>query len=608
MKQLQAKFMYAISIGLIFSTLLEARLTTLRHFDPAPNYSANDSMMPPNSQFITLLHARIKDEQPSKKRKFGINISGFYQKSNQARGYTGSTEYGTVVGTAPNAFEMGDFRGTMYAMGLFLGRNPDTGKPIYNEQFKDTDIAHYVTPRSINCFGLSPCLSNIAFGLIQGACPTTNPELNTANCCPEYLTPEEPTCRTDCTVGDSGGSPATSGALIFFPANSSNQTSIFSQKKLAEDTIYFGAFSLPIQYQQAGLRVELNFQFNDYIGLTVQTGASNIKQSYVNTLYPTAITTSGSTPTTIDIGQTNYGPYPLSNLTGQNSSTSTNLYGQISQFNSTATPTASPNPNAQAIFNQYISNNIATILNPNEPECTGKNTICNFDRYSWDDVRAILTFSKTYEPFRVRHDDDDDTGSWPDTLFTPYTWIGGSAPVAKKTNYYNVLALPFGNDGHASVGGGLGFTFDFAESVEIGVEGGATYFFETTQTRPFPTHELQRLLYPFDAKVKSKPGTNWNFKALLHAYQFLKHVNFWFTYELIEHSRDCYKICDASKAQYYVPEVLTCRSDWRAQFFNAAMVFNIMPGLELSFVWQQPIAPRNAYYPVSILGSINFLF
>ncbi len=579
MKQLFVKFIYGVNICLLFSTILDAKLTTLRHFDPAPNYSANDSMMPPNSQFITLQHARIKEEQPSKRRWFGFNMSGFFQKAVQARGYTGSTSYGTVVGSAPNAFEMGDFRGTLYAMGLFLGHNPKNGKtivnidPTTNEPYPDTDPCNYITPESVEAFDLPPCLSNIALGLIGNA--------GTANCT----------------------TTATGNPLIFFTNGQVPQTtqtifesfSIFSPRKLAEDTIYFGAFSLPIEYQQVGARFELNIQPHDNIGLTIQTGFTNMRQYYVNTL----TTGSSATPS----GQTNYGPYPISAVLGT-SNTVTNLYGaQLNQSNS-SNSTASAT--AQSIFNQYISNNIAAVLNP---DCIDNNNpICNFDRFSVDDLRLLLTLSKSYEPFRARHDEDDDPGSWPDTIFTPYTWIGGSVPIAKETNYRNILALPFGNDGHGSVGGGLGFTFDFAESVEVGFEGGVTYFIPHVQTRPFPTHQLQRILYPFEATVTSKPGMNWEFKALLHAYQFLKHVSFWFTYELIEHTRDCYSFKDASKAQYYTPEVLTCRSDWRAQFFNAAMVFDIMPGLQLSFLWQQPIAPRNAYYPVTLMGSINFLF
>jgi hypothetical protein len=115
-------------------------------------------------------------------------------------------------------------------------------------------------------------------------------------------------------------------------------------------------------------------------------------------------------------------------------------------------------------------------------------------------------------------------------------------------------------------------------------------------------------LYPFDTTVKQQPGMNWHFKALLSAYQFINHVNFWFNYQIIEHRRDCFTVCDATIADYFVPEVICCRSDWRAQFFNAGLSFDIQPGWQVSVAWQQPISPRNAYYPVTICGSLSILF
>ena len=217
-----------------------------------------------------------------------------------------------------------------------------------------------------------------------------------------------------------------------------------------------------------------------------------------------------------------------------------------------------------------------------------------------------MTFQRPFDPNRFNKNDADD--DWPDMIFTPYIWLGGTFPIAKEQNYNQLLSLAFGNNGHPSMGTGVGMTFDFAESVEVGFEGGLTYFFPKQEYRPFPTHPLQRLLYPFRTDVLTSPGMNWHVKVLMNAYQFLKHVSFWFTYELIEHSKDHFAVCNPALAQYFYPDVLSCNSDWRGQFFNAALVFDIQPGLQASLVWQQPITPRNAYYPVSILGSINFMF
>lgn len=573
--------------------LVEAKLTTLKHFDPSPNYSANNSMMPPNSQFLDLAQARIKKIAPSKSRTIGFNLSGFVQKAVRARGYTGSDEYGSVSGDAPSAFELGDFRGTMYAMGLFLGTNPKTGHNIWASGVDNGDPAN-VTAASISAFGLPSCLSNIAYQL-AGYDPnkTCGPDVAHAVDCSSSST------ATPIPVASPNG-------LVFISNNGAatpltTGTSIFNANKLAQDTVYFGAFSLPIEYKQTGLRWEVDFNCTDYISLTVQSGVSSMKQHYVNTF---------RTPSTS--GQTAVGPYPLSDLatTSTTPTPVSSLYNQLNISNTTSSgggtaPNTSPLATAQSAFNKAIGNNIAAILNPN---CLDSDPLCGFEEYSIDDVKLILSLKGIYAPFRYRHDDDDDTGSWPDMILTPYAWVGGSFPVGKKVDYNNILSLPFGNNGHASIGGAAGMTFDFAESVEVGFEGGATYFFAHEEIRPFPTHRLQRLLYPFEASVVTQPGINWHFRALLNSYQFLKHCNFWMTYELIEHRKDCFTLSDSTTSKYFVPEVLTCRSDWRAQFFNAGLSFDIQPGLQASLVWQQPISPRNAYYPVSILGSINFMF
>lgn len=579
-----------ISNFFIFTPVL-AELTTLQHYDPAPIFSANDSMMPPNSQFLDLIQAQMKGEVPNKTRRFGLNISGFIQGANRAIGYDGTTAYGTVVGVPENGFELGDFRGTMYAMGLFLGANPKNGNTIWGNHTSnpataatagcdgtDTGNAQCITDCSIRGFGLPSCVEQAAYAL-SGNTQTFPP--------------------------DSCNDAAPTTGLIFNPGSGTspvNVPSIFTESQLATDTKYFGAFSTPIEYRKQGLRLEFNLQCNDYMGLTIQTGFVNIQQYYTNTIATQTTSTTSCSP----IGQTAPGPYSISNVATicQTGATGTSapissLYNNLNQ----QIYTALPNTTAQNIFNTYISNNLDNLLSK---ECGINQTACSFDKSSVEDIRVTLTLQRAYAPDRFSANDEDDV--WPDMILTPYVWAGGTFPVAKEIDYSNLLSLPFGNNGHVSAGGGAGITFDFAESVEVGVEGGVTAFFSKNEHRPFPTSPLQRVIYPFWTDVTTQPGFNWNFKVLLNAYQFLKHVNFWFTYELIQHRKDCFTVINTEKAQYFYPEALTCKSDWRGQFFNAAVVFDIQPGIQASFVWQQPISPRNAYYPVSIMGSLNFMF
>ncbi|MFA5998866.1 MAG: hypothetical protein WC747_02530 [Candidatus Babeliales bacterium] len=571
---------YSIIALSFFSISTMYGLTTLQHWDPAPIFSANDSMMPPNSQFLDLKQARMKNETPSKRRSFGLNFSGFIQGANTAYGYAGCNTYGSECGTPQNGFEMGDFRGTMYAMGLFLGKNPNNGNSIWANPptVTGTDpedgLPTNITCLSITNFGLPECLEDIAM-VLSG---------NAAQCTPDTCTTTTPTC-------------ATQPALIFNNSTSAACCpSIFNEASLARDTMYFGAFSMPIQYRKQGFRWELNFNWGDCIGLTIQSGVANIKQKFL-----TAYTTQTS-----GVGQTNFGPYSLSavpNIPATGTGTPlSSLYSSLNVAN--AAVSSLPNTDAQALFDSQISNNLENILNPT---CGHNQGICSFDEYSVEDVRFFLTVKYPYD--RNAYTKDIDGNQWPDMIFTPYAYVAGTAPVAKKIDYTNLLSLPFGNNGHASICGAGGMTFDFVESIEVGFEGGVTYFFPRTEcNKPFPTHKLQRVLYPFSTNVRTQPGLNGHFKAMMDAYQFLPHVNFWFVYEIIEHRQDCFTVCDSAKAQYFIPEILECKSDWRAQFFNAGLSFDIQPGMQLSFAWQQPITPRNAYYPVGLIGSVNFLF
>lgn len=572
----------AITLNIFLHTPILAELTSLQYYDPAPVFSANDSMMPPNSQFLDLKQARWKNELPNKKRCFGLNISGFVQGANSSYSSSG-VQYGTVVGVPENGFEMGDFRGTMYAMGVFLGKNPSNGNNIWTSQTDDGDSQN-IGSSSINL--LFPTI-------------TTVPNYSCLNNAAQYLSGVLSTVT-----------PATAqanGALVINSSGAgSDYTSIFSESVLSNDTKYFGAFSMPIYYRKGGMRFEVNFNLKDYIELTIQGGFVNIKQMYTNTIATQATTSSTSCA---PIGQLTRGPYSISNLQTVCASGSTGtaeyispLYANLTQSGTGyATP---PTAAAISVFNEFLADNLDEIL---DPVCGINQSLCAFDDYGAEDLRFYLTFQYPFDPecFNGNCEDGDD---WPDMIFTPYAWVGATAPIGKKINYNQLLSLSFGNNGHTSIGGGIGMTFDFAETVEIGFESGCTGFLSKCENRPFPTHPLQRILFPFRTDVQSCPGWNWNFKALLNAYQFLKHVSFWFNYEFIEHRKDSYCVKDSTKAQYFYPDVLTCNSDWRVQFFNAALVFDIQPGFQLSLVWQQPITIRNAYYPVSVLGSINFMF
>ena len=586
-------------------------LTTLQHYDPSPIYSANHSMMPPNSHMSYLRKAYKKSMKPDHKRHFGINLTGFAQGACRARNHNGcqifESDCSNSIPTSKE-LELGNFRGSPYAMGLFLGNDPN-GNSIFDTNINTTQaptislfdnnniqaltydptLPNSSTNGSINKTLLPSCLKEIAYvfaGIVDPFTGNTGTDMNTIF---------DSALMFDAT---------TSGAVNTSLAIDSTVPSIFSEKKLEDDRTYFGAYSLALEYKKYGFRVELCAEFSEHVAFVMQTGFANIKH------------------TTTGLFSLSSGNYDSSNP--QNS-----LYGQLNTRadSGNGSPVSTPNTQIQSVFDRYISNNSDQILSC---DCGISQEACNFDEYDIEDVRMFLCFKNTYGLDRYIKDEEPD--EWPEMLFSPYIWGGGSFPASETRDYNKLLSLSFGNNGHPSIGGGIGMLFDFKDTIEVGFEGGATYFLSKEEVRPFPNHKLQRVLFPYRTQVTTEPGANWHFKAHMNAYQFLKHISFWATYEFIEHRKDHYRLCfnntvnktftvtdtttmpatvntvGTRTEQIFVPEVLECNSDWRAQFINVGLIFDIQPGMQASIVWQQAISPRNAYYPISILGSFSFMF
>lgn len=594
-----------IFLACIFSFNIVANLTTLQWWDPSPHYSANNFMMPSHSHIMNLRKAKQKDIKPACCRRFNISFSGLAQAACRARGCDGCQEFGTICGTAAAGKELGDFRGTLYGFGMFLGNSPN-GNNIWANGIDNADIKN-ITPNSINGTQLPLCVKNVAKQLSGNFNPDTGAATESGDI---LVVPSQALM-----IGPIPDETSTSSPFNDLPTG----PSIFSGAKLKQDTGYFGSFSQPIDYRKYAFRMEAHAEITKNIGMTIQAGLANIKHRALpnNPL--------GASPTKNEQRNTPF--YSLSSTSESNScdTITPNLTFQGVNGENQAPPscnltscnTNSPSE-AQTVYNDFFVNRFFDVLL--SKECGLNQEIKDFDECSIEDVRFFLTFKESHSLDRYLCDEDDDD-DWPEMLFTIYSWAGASAPAADSKDYDLYLSLPFGNNKHMSVGSGLGFLYDFAETVEVGVEAGFTYFIPRDEKRPFPNHPLQRGLYPFRAEVNSRPGINWHFKALLNAYQFMKHVNFWSTYEFIEHKKDEYRLCfdntvkrtnpDSNQSieeRIFIPEVLECCSEWRAQFINLALVFDLHPGMQASLVWQQPITPRNAYYPVSVTGSLSFTF
>jgi len=529
---------------LLFPSFTSANISTLQYWDPNPIFNAANLNMPPDTPFSYGIKKRILDEDADKCRHFGINISPFVQKAIRAQ--QSETKYFGVHGAATitPGQEMSDFQGTPYLMGLFLGQDV-SGNSIWGGPVAiDTGVVTDITTTTVGDTLLPTNVQNA---------------INALN------------------DNDNVGNP--SGIIFNTPINTeSTAPSIFSQSVLEQDPTYFGAFSTPLTYQKAGFRWEVNFDISNSIGFVARSGFCQITQRAIPAH---ALSSLAENP------QDNISP-PIPSLYG-GLNTVENASGSSSQV---------PDTLAQNTFNEWVVNNTNDLLDATNGV---DYDISTFSSTGIEDIQ-FLSFIRHTFPIHP-----EDPNKYLSMLVTPYAIIGWTIPIAPVRNYSKLYSLPFGNNSHTSVGGLLGLTFDFIDSIEFGFEFGATGFLKKTiYELPCPNHELQRVIYPYRQDVNYNPGFNSQFAVIFNAYEFAQNTSFSFRYNYVQHNRDSITLITPS--QYFLPEMLEDLSVWSSQTFIAALTFEVQPSIFLSLAWQGALSQKNAYCSNTILGSLNFQF
>jgi hypothetical protein len=535
---------------LCLSQYISANLTTLQYWDPVPFFNAANLNMPPDAQFYYSLKKRLFDEDTDKHRRWGINISPFVQKAIRAQ-QTDEVYFGkSGLATINHAEQMGDFQGTLYLMGLFLGQDVNGNSIWGGPTAQDTGLTTDITGANVYAtnYKLPLNLQNAVAGI------------------------------NNITPANSTGTSSTNAIIFNDPTNPPANTSpsILSQSVLEQDKTYFGALSVPLVYQKAGFRWELNFDVSDNVGFIVRGGFCEIIQR-------TSDIISLSTESTTNLNQNSY---------------SSNIYGELNSVSNGAKSGTIPYAESQGIYNEWVTNNINDLLDPINGADYDLKT---FAQSGLEDIQ-FLAFVR--HPFLLH---SVDTHKYPSIIVTPYIILGCTAPIAKVKDYSKLYALSFGNNGHTSIGGVVGLTMDFSHSIEFGFEFGATGFLQQTINElPCPNHELQRVIYPYRQNVKYNPGFNGQFAAIFNAYEFIHNTTFSFRYNYVQHTQDTITLINPS--QYFFPNILEELSEWNSQMFIAALTFELQPSIYLSIAWQGALSQKNAYCSNTILGSLNFQF
>lgn len=528
---------------LCLPSLISANLTTLQHWDPIPFFNAVNLSMPPDTQFCYAVKQRLVDENAdTKHRRWGLNVSPFVQRAIRAQ-QTDNLYFGVHgAATITGGQQMSDFQGTPSLMGLFLGQDINGNSIWGGPAAIDTGVVTDITQANLDNMSYLPTNLKSAIAALNNiptTITTTPPDYN-------YAIIDGTAINPDAT-----------------PPNTA--PSILSQSVLEQDKIYFGAFSVPLTYQKAGFRWELNFDISDSVGFIARGGFCQITQRAL----------------------------PAQSL----SASSTEIYQELNNVINGDTP-SSGKSQAQATFNQWVPNNIEYLLDPTNG---ADYDITTFSDTGIEDIQ-LLAFVR--HPFTI-HPVDPNT--YASMIVTPYAMIGWTIPIAPVRDYYQLYSLPLGNNSHTSIGGVLGLTFDFLDSVEFGFEFGSTCFLQKVIDEvPCPNHQLQRVLYPYRQKVNYSPGFNSQFAVIFNAYEFMHNTSFSFRYNYVQHNQDTITL--ETPSQYFFPNMLEEKSMWVSQMFVAALTFEIQPSIFVSMAWQGALAQKNAYCSNTILASLSFLF
>jgi hypothetical protein len=345
-----------------------------------------------------------------------------------------------------------------------------------------------------------------------------------------------------------------------------------------------GTFSVPIKYRKHGVRFETCFQFHEDIGFIIQGGYADIKQTLTDFINREQCPLSEEETTYIQ-DCTNFTP---------------DIVKEINSLLMSCT-------SANRIFREQGILKRDNVFN-----------VCDFREGAFEDLRFGVWLRHIFEV------NDEFNCEWPHFLFIPYFNAEASIALGGQKNRMNALAVPFGNDGHSSVGFTAGFHIDFIETVEVGFNGGITHFFgRNVKNYRLPTHDTQVGVFPFSTNVHLKPGNNHHFSVMLHAYRFVGKLSAHADFTFVNHSEDSISIKEEDffkpgepdfnemvkrDCRYFRVGQQECLTKFTSSFLTTAANYEISPNLSLGFAVQWPIQQRNAYRSTTVLGTIKGVF
>lgn len=215
--------------------------------------------------------------------------------------------------------------------------------------------------------------------------------------------------------------------------------------------------------------------------------------------------------------------------------------------------------------------------------------------------------------FEANADPKKQNDCWSHYTFTPFIEGYFSVPFSKRMPQKKLFALPFGSNNHFGYGCTGGFTINFIETVEIGIEAGFTkYSSEKYENYPVPTHDLQTGMFPRKATICKDPASTWTFGATIGSHHFIDCLSTYIQLRSVYHCKDKITILDVEtlgdtdtfeKSNIKVNKMQE-ESEWSSHFVNVNFDYDISPNMALGFHWQAPLRQKYAYRPTTVMGSV----
>ncbi len=322
----------------------------------------------------------------------------------------------------------------------------------------------------------------------------------------------------------------------------------------------FGFFTDPGKYHKIGLRFQASVRpFQDLI-FTAQAGIADLQQ------------------TTNLVGMTLLATY------------------------STVYPANTPTPLAPGSFTADQTSVEQYLMEPAQQifQQLGV-TVDNIQKTGAEDVSfyAILRHN-----FPINQDADPE--DWAYFIFTPLLQVGATAAAAKPASPYKLYDISLGNNRHQSANVALGFSLDFAETLEVDFFAGITHFFSRTYLARVPTSQLQSTLFPYTTNIISKPGQSWFISLGLNAYHLVDNLSIYAQYLYTAHLQD--KISLVTPDPAFLPSRLEKDSPFKIQVANFGFDYDLSPNFALGIGYQMPLARRGAYKTNTVLLNLTLTF